>query len=250
MENFDVVQISKNVLDRLSKMDYQRIGGSSEERLIFPNIFPSKEMTEKELEKQFRISEQELRFLFVEEFLKVPNYFYSVETPTEFKYKLGETFESIICGEGRSASMDMSIFTRDDDKKYNRFLNIEFKNQNSSLFGVAKDVLKLMYEKQNGAFIILLKNTNAGTLCNEGKTGILDKLNKSFNRFRVYWQGDDKSVQLIILSLEQNENKISPVLIYRKITKSEDFNTIFLKSGDGAIDTIKGNGWEQYKVKI
>ena len=248
MEDFNIVQICEKVLDRLSKMDYERKSGTSLERLIFPNIFPSKEISEKELEKQFRISEQELRFLFVEEFLKAQNFFYSVETPTEFKYKFGDTFESIKCGEGRSASTDMSIFTRNDDNKYNRFLNIEFKNQNSSLFGIAKDVLKLIYEKQNGAFIILLKNTNTGTLCNNGNTGILDKLNKSFNRFRNYWQGDDKSIKLIILSLDQKDDSINSVLIHNTITKSINMENIFKHSGSGNILSIQGNGWEQYKI--
>jgi hypothetical protein len=36
-----VVEISKQILERLSKMDYERKGGSSKERLIFPNTFPS-----------------------------------------------------------------------------------------------------------------------------------------------------------------------------------------------------------------
>ena len=96
MEDFNIVQICENVLDRLSKMDYERKSGTSLERLIFPNIFPSKEISEKELEKQFRISEQELRFLFVEEFLKDPNNgYYSVETPTENKYRFGKTNDDI-----------------------------------------------------------------------------------------------------------------------------------------------------------
>jgi hypothetical protein len=245
-----VVEICKEVLKRLSIMDYERKGGSSKERLIFPNIFPSekegKTFTEVELLKYTRISEQELRFLFVEEFLKEPNngLFYSVETPTEFKYKLGDNFESIKCGEGRSASIDMSIYNRDDHKKYNRLFNIEFKNQNSSEFSIGKDILKLMHEKQNGAFIILLKNTDNGTLFNQGKTGVLDKLSKSFDKFKGFWQGEDKIIRLIVLSLEQKENKIAPFLIHRKIKSGDNLKDIF--SFDGSLDNIeqvKKNGW-------
>ena len=246
-----VVEICKQVLERLSKMDYERKGGSSEQRLIFPNIFPTekegKTFTKEELLKYSRISEQELRFLFVEEFLKEPSndFFYSVETPTEFKYKLGDNFESIGCGVGRSASIDMSIYKRDDNEKYNRLLNIEFKNQNSSKFSIGKDILKLMHEKQNGAFIILLKNTDEGTLINKGETGILNKLFKSFEKFNDYWQGDNKIIQLIILSLEQKESKIAYLLIHREIKKGVDLNNIFSFGGSLVnIEQIKKNGWD------
>lgn len=233
----DVVGISREVLRRLSTMDYERVGGNSNERLIFPNTFPSaiksKEITKEQLLKYTRISEQELRFLFVEEFLKKPNngLFYSVETPTEFKYKLGDNFESITCGTGRSASTDMSIYSRDENENYNRMLNIEFKNQNSSTFSIGKDILKLIHEKQDGAFILLLRNTNKGTLTNDGKTGVLDKLEKSFEKFKGYWQGDAKIIQLIIMSLEKKENKILPILTCYKLFKKTDFNK--LKSSHG-----------------
>lgn len=247
----DIVKISEEVLKSLSKMDYERKGGSSDERLIFPNTFPSetkkKDITEEELQKYIRISEQELRFLFVEEFLKPTNngYYYSVETPTEFKYKLGDNFESIRCGIGRSASIDMSIYKRDDNEKYNRLLNIEFKNQNSSEFSIGKDVLKLMHEKQNGAFIILLKNTDEGTLINKGETGVLDKLCKSFEKFKDYWQGDNKIIQLIILSLEQKESKIAPFLIHREIKSDDNLKHIFSFYGSlGNIEQVKKNGWD------
>lgn len=251
----DIVQISKDVLIRLTQMDHERIGGNSKERLIFPNKFPSdlknKGITEKELLKYTRISEQELRFLFVEQFIKDTSndFFYSVETPTEFKYKLGENFESITCGIGRSASIDMSIFKRDENEKYNRLLNIEFKNQNSSRFSIGKDVLKLMHEKQNGAFIILLKNTDKGTLVNLGETGVLDKLYKSFEKFKNYWQGEDKIIQLIIISLEVKENKMSSFLIHQKIKKGDLLQDVFSFEGRlSDVDELKSMGWEIERI--
>jgi hypothetical protein len=252
-----VVEICKEVLKRLTKMDYERKGGSSKERLIFPNTFPTekegKTFTEEELLKYSRISEQELRFLFVEEFLKVPSndFFYSVETPTEFKYKLGDNFESIICGKGRSASIDMSIYKKDENEKYNRLLNIEFKNQNTSKFSIGKDILKLIHEKQNGVFIILLKNTNDETLINKGETGVLNKLCKSFEKFKDYWHGDNKIIQLIILSLEQKENKIEPFLIHRKIKSGDNLKDIFsFDESLGNIEHVKKNGWGFEPVEV
>lgn len=234
-----VVAICKEVLKRLSKMDYERKGGSSEERLIFPNTFPSvkegKTYTEEELLKHTRISEQELRFLFVEQFLQEPNngYYYSVETPTENKYRFGDTNETIKPDStGRSASIDMCVFEKDLENKYIRYLNIEFKNENASKKSISKDVLKLMHEKENGAFIILLKNTDAGSLNNKKDTrfGIIDKLIESFEHHKTnesLWNGgDEKFIELIILSLEVKKNGSGkPFILHRKISKS-DLNTL------------------------
>ncbi len=248
--------MSKDILTRLTGMDYERNGGSSSERLIFPNIFPSQAKEDKELEKYFRISEQELRFLFIEEFLKVPNLFYSVETPTKSKYKFGKNFEYVSVDiKGRSASIDMCVLER-ISTVYNRILNVEFKHQNSSLFSFGKDILKLMNEEQDGAFIILLRNTDKGTLCNDGKTGVLDKLNKSFTKFKDIdvWKGnDEKYIQLIILSLEQKKDNISPVLIHRKVFKHtlSDLEACFTinSTGYGNIKSVsEDSGWKKEPI--
>jgi len=230
-----VVNICRAVLKRLSEMDYERKGGSSVERLIFPNTSPSikegKTFTEVELLKYTRISEQELRFLFVEEFLKEPNngYYFSVETPTEMKYKFGKTNDNIkIDPAGRSASIDMYIFNKCSENKYHRLLNIEFKNANASQKSISKDILKLMHEEENGAFVLLLKNTDGGTLINLGETrrGVIDKLVQSFNVHKlkeVHWNGgEDKYIELVILSLQLNNLKEKePFTRYRKIFKKD-----------------------------
>jgi hypothetical protein len=230
-----VVNICRAVLKRLSEMDYERKGGSSVERLIFPNTSPSikegKTFTEVELLKYTRISEQELRFLFVEEFLKEPSndFYYSVETPTKEKYKFGKTHDDIkIDPSGRSASIDMCIFKKCSENKYHRLLNIEFKNANTSKKSISKDILKLMHEEENGAFVLLLKNTNTGTLNNsaESRFGVIDKLIEAINYHQnkqVLWNGGDKKViELIILSLEEKEkNKALPFIYHRTIYKSE-----------------------------
>lgn len=258
----DIIQLSKDVLIRLSEMDYERKSISSKHRLIFPNKFPSeaksKDINEDKLLKYTRISEQELRFLFVEQFLKdtSPDLFYSVETPTISKYKFGKKFEDIqINTAGRSASIDMSVFNKDDKNNYRRILNIEFKHQNAPTFSIGKDILKLIKEPQNGAFIILLENTGSTSLCNVSKTGVLDKLHKSFTKFRENnnW-GDDntKEIHLIILSLEKTSKKIAPVLIHRKMFKSDlenlDFCFTMNTNGYGNIGAVEGNGWEVIKL--
>lgn len=224
-----VVEICRKVLKRLSEMDYERKGGSSEQRLIFPNTFPSegttnKGITEKKLLTYTRVSEQELRFLFVEEFLKEPNngFYYSVETPTKGKYKFGETNDDIkIDASGRSASIDMCIVKKCIENKYHRLLNIEFKNANASQKSISKDILKLMHEEENGAFVLLLRNTDGGTLNNKGKTGVIDKLVGSIKHHHKVWKGGDKKfIELMILSLEEKDNG-RPFVMYLKITRND-----------------------------
>ena len=137
----------------------------------------------------------------------------------------------------------MCVF-KNISNKYERILNIEFKHKNTVDKNIAKDILKLLREKQNGAFIHLLNNTrkgaHKGTLCNVNKTGVFDKFYKSFSDFKANWTNDRKSIQLIIISLNQK------MLIYRKISKP-DLNNLkeifFIGKDCGNMTEIKGNGW-------
>lgn len=252
-----VVEICKEVLKRLSKMDYERKGGSSMERLIFPNTFPSeatknKGITEKKLLTYTRVSEQELRFLFVDEFLKEPNneYYYSVETPTEIKYRFGKTYDDIIIDPtGRSASIDVCIFNRDATNKYVRLLNIEFKNTNASKKSISKDILKLMHEDENGAFILLLKNTDDGTL-----KSVFKKFSSSFNTYllKECWSKNDSFIEIIILSLEEKRNNNgTQFLIHRKIKCGDNLKSVFSFDGSlSIIEQLKKNGWDVEPVEV
>ena len=240
----DVVEICKKVLARLSDMDYEKAGGSSNEQLIFPQKVQAKGTKLKD-----RISEQELRLLFIEEFRKEnEDLFYSIETPTVDKFKVGKEYKTIKTdSEGQSASLDMCVFERNSNK-YERLLNIEFKHKNASIKKIGKDVLKLMQEKQNGVFIYLLENTNRGTLCNESenRAGVFNKLYKSFTDFKDNWSNENKSIQLIILSLKQE------MLIHQKICKTDldNLKEIFFIDADcGNMTEIKGKEWTvKYKT--
>jgi len=235
----DAVEICKKVLARLSAMDFEKAGGSSSEQLIFPQKLQAKGTKLKD-----RISEQELRLLFIEEFKKTnPELFYSIETPTVDKFKVGKEYKSIKTdNEGQSASLDMCVFERNSDK-YERLLNIEFKHKNASIKKIGKDVLKLMQEKQNGVFIFLLENTNSGTLRNVSKTreGVFEKLYKSFTDFKSNWNNENKFIQLIILSLKQE------MLIHRRILKTDLDNLkeiLFIDKACGNMTEITGKEWE------
>lgn len=241
MEEGDIVAISIKVLTCLSKMDYEKTGGSSNQQLIFPLKIQAMGTKEKN-----RISEQELRFLFVEEFIKEnSNLFYSIETPTEAKYKFGKSYNDIkIDKNGQSALLDMCVF-KNENKTYKRILNIEFKSKNPNIKGIGKDLLKLMHEKQNGAFIHLLKNTNINTFINKTQTGIFDKLYKSFNDRQNNWEGIDKNIHLLIISLNQK------TLIHRTIIKS-DLNNLeeifFINDERFNIRNVNGNDWKTINI--
>ena len=90
-------------------------------RLVFPTY----------RKKGVRVSEQELRFAFIDEFNQYCNeknineVFYSIETPTEDKYTFSKDGVKIdpIIGEGESGNLDLTFLDKEDFKRY----LIEFK---------------------------------------------------------------------------------------------------------------------------
>ena len=216
-----IVEIAKNVLERLTTIGYEKNGLVSSGQLIFPSKSDVK-----------RISEQELRQLFIEEFrAESNNLYYSIETPTVNRYSFTNKSKVIKVADdvdkGQSALIDMCVFEKKDEKsEYTRHLNIEFKHKNATKDNITKDILKLMHEKESGAFIVLLKNTNTGTLNNlvETRFGVIDKLSQSFEYHKsnqVQWNGgDEKFIEIVILSLEEKENgKGQPFVFHSKISK-------------------------------
>ncbi|MBC7523240.1 MAG: hypothetical protein H7239_02210 [Flavobacterium sp.] len=234
-----VVEICKEVLSRLSQMGFEKNETVSTGQLIFPS----------KSDNTLRISEQELRQVFIEVFNETKNgLYYSIETPTINNYSFGKNHDDIkISSEeltGQSALLDMCIFEKENDQShYTRLLNIEFKHDNVDFKNFSKDILKLMHEKENGAFILLLENTNSGTLINNGekRRGAIDKLIQSFNIHKLkeqHWNGNEqKYIELIILSLEDKNNlNKKPLLWHRKILKKD-------------LDTIKADIVEWLKVE-
>lgn len=108
-------------------------------RLVFPSYANEKT----------RISEQELRFAFVEAFNaycdenKI-NLFYSIETPTRKRYYFsGSDPKNVSQNErGRSAEFDLVIF----DENLKRACLIEFKAKSAKPKDYKKDLLKLYKE--------------------------------------------------------------------------------------------------------
>ena len=223
-----ILEVCQEVLHRLTKMSCAvNQNCESEEQLIFPSKLNNTER---------RVSEQELRFLFVEVFKqKYPKLFYSIETPTFERFKLGKFLDLFKSDEGRSASHDMSIYYKATGS-YTRLLNVEFKHSNSKIENTAKDILKLICEEQNGVFIHMLENTDSNTL-----NSVFEKFQTSFTKFAEKWK-HDKYIEIIILSIDKKQKK----LIYHKIDKSSDIETVFKIGKVNINDFVGTEGWKYY----
>ena len=165
-----------------------------ESRLVFPCYNNKK--------REIRISEQELRFIFVETFNeycdeKELDWFYSVETPTKDKYKFtekGDNLDKPKREEGQSANFDLTI----SNDKGELLALIEFKAKNTKPFSYAKDLCKLWNPKEGTPnvlryFINVLDKADKDTSDN-----IQAKLDKLRNNKEKY----DANIHLIFKALE------------------------------------------------
>lgn len=208
--------IIKNTFNTISEvyrtqMENQKIGtyNNNSSRIIFPLKRESKDKKE-----VFRISEQELRFVFVEEFNKYcsKNWdaYYSVETPTSKRYDFSnkEMPCKVDYPNGQSAMVDFSIFLKEQDK-LTRVALIEFKALNPDKQSYMKDYVKLLNEDQKFVyFIMIVKSANDRTI-----KSIAEKIKASYDNagldtekkveFRCLDLGTGKEISEIILSTNQ-----------------------------------------------
>lgn len=144
-------------------------------RLVFPKYSSSNKSNPDKL----RVSEQELRFAFVEIFSKKcescnSKYYYSIETPTEEKYifsekvTIGKNYprkadeQDLSNNKGESARFDLTIY----NSEHKRICILEFKNNDSNPDNYKKDFLKLSTEGKDCLcyFIDLIEASDSGTL--------------------------------------------------------------------------------------
>ena len=150
---FGIIDICYECNDEtLGKADFSRVGS----RIIFPCYS----------DRVRRISEQELRFVFIEQFIqyckeKQWDAYYSVETPTKWKYRFSGIKEPHKTneGDGQSARIDVCLHNRLGD----RICLIEFKAGNPDKFCYIKDLVKLSEEGGLCFFVQLLERQNRGT---------------------------------------------------------------------------------------
>ena len=144
---------------------------SKDSRLIFPK---KRDESIRVSEPNIRVSEQELRFAFVEEFLKYvkkkkKDWYYAVEVPTKIKYDFSDKKNPKVAeeGKGKSASFDLAIYAKGDNN-FNLIALLEFKAGNPKKFDYHKDLVKLENEKEGDNevlrfFIEIVKNADERT---------------------------------------------------------------------------------------
>lgn len=123
-----------------------------------------------------RISEQEARFLFVQNVEQTSDYLYSIEAPTRKKYKFsGKTL--------LSGNIDLCLYENGKRKHL-----IEFKALNPDQRLFSKDFEKLFNDEDglDNYFVHVLKNTNKGTIPSiEGKyKKAIEKSRKTIEPFK------------------------------------------------------------------
>ena len=182
-------------------------------RIIFPKY--SNEDT--------RLSEQELRFIFVEKFNQYCgannlNWFYSVETPTKYKYliKNQETPHKVQAGEkGQSAMIDFVIH----NDKFERFALIEFKALNPKEADFAKDFEKLDLEVKeekneiNTYFIMYVKSYKD---CKNQEKNTLHSLYEKVYEAPKTKRGIGESTTFKCYSLETGEDITKQIETYNQ----------------------------------
>lgn len=188
--SFDVI---KKVYDfqREAKPENKKNLTEIGSRILFPKYSEKRKTSEKDRIKD-RISEQELRFIFVEQLNKYAvkenmDLYYSVETPTDESYVFdednggpkvvsksnktdgGENENNI--NKGVSARIDLVIMAKEADGTFKRVALIEFKAHNPDVNDYRKDICKLINEEGNNPdclkYFIQIINVNAK---NENKT--------------------------------------------------------------------------------
>lgn len=181
-----IIERTFNVIREIYDYQQEKFGrpkGDSGSRIIFPQKRQTKG------EYITRVSEQELKQIFIEQLNKEINdekekwnVFYSVETPTTDIY-LFSNVEKPLCGKeieeinkererdkqpllkGQSANFDLVIH----DMNLNRIALIEFKANNADDNDHAKDFKKLSNQEEGNNnvlryFIEIIKSANKGTI--------------------------------------------------------------------------------------
>lgn len=160
----EILDRTFNVLDKCYEHNDEKSRKASIQASGSRLIYPCYSETYRNGER--RISEQELRFVFIEQFNKYCeetgwDAYYSVETPTEWKYRFSgeekphKTKET----DGQSAMIDVCIH----DKFGKRICLIEFKAGNPEAFCYIKDLVKLSEEGNLAFFVQLLKSQKKAT---------------------------------------------------------------------------------------
>ena len=154
--------------------------------------------------KTVRYSEQELKQIFLRNVEEDGNYFYSVETPTEYGYRFKDSKNLEVDknhkkGKHQAARFDVSLYT--ENKIETLASRIEFKHGNSK--SICKDLLKLAKEvkftKEKKNFFVHYHYVEETSWKSDTFSSLFEKYSKSVDE---------------IESKIENEEDLSKVIVY------------------------------------
>lgn len=187
--------VSNNTLEVL-KQAYQKsekcLSNKIQTRMIYPHY----------RNNEIRVSEQELRIIFIEElnkFLDIideQHILFSIETPTIEKYSFSD--KPIMSKKGRSGNIDLVLY----NTTFERIALIEFKALNPIRKHYEKDFVKLANEiKGNkyieGYFIQIVKNDLQFKSAVEAVKGFKNKYSESIIYICYSLEGESYIIDLI-----------------------------------------------------
>ena len=173
----NIIEQTFNVIAEVYKTNREGERPYGSNRILFPKTRNSKKRDGK-----IRISEQELRFVFVEQLLKYIkdtgwDVYYSVETPTRHAYNgFHDGDPKVDDKKGQSGNIDLCIH----DNQGERICLIEFKALNPIKADYQKDFCKLQHEDEDNEnilryFIQIVENVDSGTMDNIGEKIYVDE---------------------------------------------------------------------------
>lgn len=194
---------NKKIIEEIIKKAFKRVkqaydySSSKKEEEDSILIFPKYRKKENDEKEKIRVSEQELRFGFVEEFIKDVEenhrkWHYAVEVPTEDLYIFKDKSNPTLAEDGQSAMFDLVIYNDGLDP----IALLEFKAKNPDKSKYEKDFIKLENLKEGNHevlryFLEIVENSDNGTKTNIEK----DKLGKrKYTHFMCYDITHDKII--------------------------------------------------------
>lgn len=202
----EAIENYKKEIDKIINQTFDKLNSESNDlQIIFP---PYSSHEHEDQGNRIRISEQELRFALVEQFLgtiKSKGWHYSVETPTKFYYRSARNGNEPSLGGSRSGKIDLTLY----DENKNPIAFFEFKsgslsqNDNSGKCNreLKYDIIKLIVESRK--YDCLGYSLHIMEKANNKITNFNDYIKEAINRIK-----DTKDDSKEKNNIEEIENKI------------------------------------------
>lgn len=197
--------------------ELKKTGVSKETKLIIPD-YQNSQRKASDSDEKIRVSEQELRFIFIEQLNNTlpEGFHYSIETPTKCPYKFSDKGKDCepVRNEGQSGNFDLTI----QNEKKQVVAIVEFKSKSAAPHSYAKDLCKLWNSDEGLGHDTLRYFINVfETMTKRTRNRFVQKINKN-DWFRK--RAGDVDVTIVCKSLTDNQEE------FEFYGKDKDLKTI------------------------